>query len=110
MRVPPHLRAYALAASCSTAPQRAICSSRRAPRPDEERSSYRARARRLGSRGRGGRSCMQQLVHEEGPTLADVVRRALAVAAGTPFRVEGLRGGGRAFFIAEAHRRAPAPF
>src|SRR6185295_3464677 len=80
------------------------------PRGSTRRGRPAGRARGFDSRRLGGPSCMQQLVHEEGPTLADVIRRALAVAGGTPFRVEGLRGGGRAFFIAEAHRCGPAPF
>jgi transcription-repair coupling factor (superfamily II helicase) len=53
---------------------------------------------------------MQHLPESEGPSLADVIRRALATEAGRPFRVEGLRGGGRAFFLAEAYRARPGPF
>src|SRR5690349_4591070 len=52
---------------------------------------------------------MQHLPEAEGPSLADVVRRANSVAAGRPLRVEGLRGGGRAFLIAESYRAQPAP-
>ncbi len=53
---------------------------------------------------------MQHLPETEGPTLADVVRRANAVTPERPLRVEGLRGAGRAFLIAEAYRAQPAPF
>ena len=53
---------------------------------------------------------MQDLAQEEGPSLRDVVRRVLAVEAGRPLRVEGLRGGGRALLIAESYRVRPAPF
>jgi transcription-repair coupling factor (superfamily II helicase) len=53
---------------------------------------------------------MQHLPKEEGPSLADVTRRAAAVTAGRPLHVEGLRGGGRALFLAEAYRARPAPF
>jgi transcription-repair coupling factor (superfamily II helicase) len=53
---------------------------------------------------------MQHLPQEEGPSLRDAVRRALAVEAGRPLRVEGLRGGGRALLIAESYRAKPAPF
>ncbi len=53
---------------------------------------------------------MQHLPQEEGPSLADVARRAATVAAGRPLRVEGLRGGGRALLVAETYRTQPAPF
>ncbi|MBI3770894.1 MAG: transcription-repair coupling factor [Deltaproteobacteria bacterium] len=52
---------------------------------------------------------MHRLPEEEGPSIEDVARRAAAVTAGRPLRVEGLRGGGRAFFVAEAYRAHPAP-
>src|SRR5436189_222761 len=39
---------------------------------------------------------MQHLPQEEGPSLADVARRAATVAAGRPPPVAGLRRGGRA--------------
>ena len=53
---------------------------------------------------------MHHLPEEEGPSLDDVARRAAAVAAGRPLRVEGLRGGGRAFLIAAAYRARPSTF
>ena len=51
---------------------------------------------------------MQHLALEEGPSLRDAVRRALAVEAGARLRIEGLRGGGRAFLVAEAYRARPS--
>ncbi len=53
---------------------------------------------------------MQHLPAEEGPSFRDAVRRALAVGAEEKLRIEGLRGGGRAFLIAEAYRARPHPF
>jgi len=53
---------------------------------------------------------MQPLPHDEGSSLRDAVRRASTTRAGERLRVEGLRGGARAFLIAEAHRAAPSPY
>jgi transcription-repair coupling factor (superfamily II helicase) len=50
---------------------------------------------------------MQHLPEAQLPSLDEVARRAAAVVAGHPLRVEGLRGGGRALLIAEAYRAQP---
>ncbi len=52
---------------------------------------------------------MQQVaVEQPAISVAEAVRRLLSVEAGRALRVEGLRGGSRAFLIAEAYRTRPS--
>ncbi|MEB2283537.1 MAG: transcription-repair coupling factor [Polyangiaceae bacterium UTPRO1] len=53
---------------------------------------------------------MQPLLHEEGSSLRDAVRRASTTRAGERLRIEGLRGGARALLVAAAYRATPAPY
>src|SRR4051812_5094397 len=50
----------------------------------------------------------QPAVEQPAISVADAVRRVLAVERGRAFRVEGLRGGSRAFLVAEAQRTRPS--